>query len=413
MVIISSNLRSGNTVSFSPFYFSANNYRQEAENYGFAKFYDQVIDFICCEKELVVDNNAFDKTTYLIAFRNAYLDTVSKTVNQLDHRLFFTRNINLDFNDELCQCPNFDQFLWEISGGNRLLIARIYEVIGITLSNDLNAKALFCLQGVTNSAKSTLIKFVSSFFDDKLVTALSVGDMDKNFALAELIGKAMCIDTELTAAPIRSGSVARMKQLTSKDLLSTDVKYRARVSYVNMAKIFLATNHPFQLDVKDDAFMKRVVVIPFYYEIPKDKTNPEILRLFEYEKIAIAKKAIAHYCALRERRYIFSGDFRVNEIFAECRKTNIEVLSNQSDWITHFLQNYCILTTMDEFEANSDLYKAYKDLCVKQNVFPADQKVLTSSLKELLGDKVKEGKRRLIPGENPKHVLFGIKLKPL
>jgi len=68
---------------------------------------------------------------------------------------------------------------------------------------------------------------------------------------------------------------------------------------------------------------------------------------------------------------------------------------------------------MDEFEANSDLYKAYKDLCVKQNVFPADQKVLTSSLKELLGDKVKEGKRRLIPGENPKHVLFGIKLKPL
>ncbi|MEN6622751.1 MAG: hypothetical protein ABFD50_14525, partial [Smithella sp.] len=176
-------------------------YRNEAECYGFAKFYDQIVDFIICEGKLVISSEAFEATKYLIAFQNGFLDTTTMQFYDPDPRLFFTSNIKFNFSAKPCECPNFEKFLWKIAGGNELLIARIYEVIGITISNDLNAKSLFLFQGVPDSGKSTLINLITSFFDEEMTTALSVGEMDRNFAMAEFIGKAICTDTELPKAP--------------------------------------------------------------------------------------------------------------------------------------------------------------------------------------------------------------------
>lgn len=388
-------------------------YRQEAECVGFAKFYNQVIDFVYCENSLVIDSKAFEETTYLIAFKNGFFNTKTMTFHEPDTRLFFTSNINLDFDNRSCECPNFEQFLWEIAGGDELLIARIYEVIGITISNDLNSKSLFCFQGVTNSAKSTLISFIASFFDEELVTALSVGEMDRNFAMAELIGKAICTDTELGAAPFRSACISKLKQLTSKDMLSSDVKYCNRVSFICRAKIFLATNHRFQLDTKDEAFMKRVVAIPFNYEIPKMHCNPEILRLFDNEKLDIAKKAILHYCNLRKNKYIFSGHFQINEMKMPTGvgKTGDELPMDRDSLIRAFLDECCLFTTFDDFETTADLHVEYQAFCNRCNAFSIDQKTLTAILKDMLGEKVISTKKRVVPGESGKSILYGMKLK--
>lgn len=388
-------------------------YRREAERIGFAKFYDQVIEFILCESNLVVDSTAFDAITYLIAFRNGYLDTRSMTFHAPDPRLFFTSNINLDFAYGPCECPSFDRYLAEIMGGDQAMISRIWETIGLTLSNDLNRKALFVFQGVTNSSKSTLIKFIASLFEEQLSTALSVDDMDGKFALTDIIGKAMCMDTELAATPLRAGSVKKLKQLTSADPVNTDIKYKDRVSFTSRAKIFLATNHLFQIDHKDEAFMKRIVATPFYYEIPLERFNPEIVRQFDREKLAIAKKAITHYCGLRGRKYVFSGNYQINEMPALLgnSKAVVQILADRDDLIRAFLNECCFLTTMDECETTEDIHKAYTAFCERNKAYPVSQKTLTLLLKEILCSKVEPTKRRVITGQSAKSVLLGIKLK--
>lgn len=387
--------------------------REEAEKHGFAKLYSDIIDFIDCEQDLVVDDKAFESTMYKIAFANGFLDTINGRFYSPDPRIFFTSNVVLNYFEDSGDCLDFDHYLNQIMGGDQSLVDRIYEVIGIILSNDLNAKAIFCAQGVTNSSKSTLIKFIASFFDEELVTALSVGDMDKNFALSEVIGKALCVDTELPAAPLKTGSVSKLKQLSSMDPLTSDVKYKERVKFICRAKIFLATNHPVQLTHEDAAFMKRIVAIPFYYEIPKAECNPEILKRFEREKLAIAQKAIYYYCLLRKRNYVFSGEYEINDMFvgAEPSLRTQSLLSERDALVRSFLEECCQLTSLDEMESTAVLHSAYVEFCARYNAFPCDQKCLTSILKQMLVGQVEHTKRRPSPGANPCSVLCGLVLK--
>ena len=388
-------------------------FRGEAERYGFAKLYSDIIDFIDCEQELVVDDKAFESTMYKIAFANGFLDTINGRFYLPDPRIFFTSNVALNYVEGVEGCPNFDHYLMQIMGGDYSLVERVYEVIGIILSNDLNAKAIFCAQGVTNSSKSTLIKFIASFFDEELVTALSVGDMDKNFALSEVIGKALCVDTELPAAPLKTGSVSKLKQLSSMDPLTSDVKYKERVKFICRAKIFLATNHPVQLTHEDMAFMKRIVAIPFYYEIQKSECNPEIIKSFELEKLAIAQKAINYYCMLRQRNYVFSGEYEVNDMFvgAETSLRTQSLLSERDALVRSFLEECCQMTSLDELESTAALHSAYLEFCTRYNAFPCDQKCLTAILKQMLAGQIVHTKRRLSPGANPCSVLCGLVLK--
>lgn len=382
-------------------------YRLVAEKFGFAKFYDYIIDFLNCEKSLVVANSAFEKTTYLVAFHNGYLDTMSMQFFQTDYHLFFTSNINCNYLTNDCSCPNFDRFIEQIAGNDELLMQRIFQSLGYIFSNDLNAKAIFLYQGVTNSGKSTLIKFISSFFDEELVTALSVDELDRTFALSELIGKALCVDTELTAAPLKTGSVGKLKQLSCKDLLSSDKKYSDRVKFVCRAKIILATNHRFQLDTRDAAFLKRIVVLPFNYEIPKQGCDPEILQSFKTERLAIVKKVLYYYCQLRQNRYVFAGDFKLNEMF-----TDEAVGSGQmsyQDWVVSFLDRQCIYDA-NQSETTENLYCAYQNYCQRQNTISVDRKKFTILVKKIAGDKIEAKKERVIPGQAAKSSLQGIRL---
>ncbi len=387
--------------------------REEAEKYGAAKLYDHVIEFLDCEQDLVVDDKVFERTIFLIAFRNGFLDTINGRFYPPDYRLFFTSNIALDYHEAEEYCHNFDDFLVQIMGGDEGLIARVYEMIGFILSNDMNAKAIFCAQGVSNSGKSTIARVVSSLFDEDLVTALSVGEMDRSFAISEMVGKALCIDTELSAAPIREGSSAKLKQLCSNDLLSTDIKYKERLRFICRAKIFLATNHPVQLAHADQALINRIVAIPFYYEIPKEQWDTQILKKFEAEKLAIAKKAIWHYCRLRDRNYVFSGSYKLNEMFVnQEQRTNAKAFySDRDELIRCFVEQRCQLTTLEGWASTAAIHAAYTEFCKQYNSLPCDQKCLTALLKQMLNGKVEQTKKRVEPGANPSSVLLGIVLK--
>jgi len=61
-------------------------------------------------------------------------------------------------------CPVFDKFLHDISGGDPVLEMRIWEVMGYCLTPDLNAKKFFIFQGAHDSGKSLLCNLLSDFF---------------------------------------------------------------------------------------------------------------------------------------------------------------------------------------------------------------------------------------------------------
>ena len=210
------------------------------------------------------------------------------------------------------ECPAFDKFLYDITGGDELLIKRIWEFVGYCLTQDTNAKVYFVLQGVPDSGKSLLCNLVMEYFPEDKVSSLNIHSLKEHFALDNLESVALCVSPDLPASALDPKSASSIKQLTGNDRVSAAVKYKRNTQFRFEGKLILATNYPLLTQEPDDAFMQRAVVIPFFHSIPKEKQDGSLLDRLKAEKAAIASKALEAYIRLRKNHYKFSGDYAIN-----------------------------------------------------------------------------------------------------
>ena len=165
------------------------------EKVGYPHFVNQIADFVKKNPKLCITEECVAR--HLLSFENGILNTI--TGEFFDHSsqyitLYGIRGRYL-INSEVL-CPQFDKFLYTITGGDILLIERIWQMIGYILSPDLSAKVFFLLQGVQNSGKSVLTKVISDLFTENAVMPLDVHSFSKDFSIAELHGKSLCISPD-------------------------------------------------------------------------------------------------------------------------------------------------------------------------------------------------------------------------
>lgn len=251
----------------------------------------------------------------LVPFRNGLLRLSDGVFLWPSPMYFVTFTLNCDFplDPSTVVCPFFEKYLQDVSGGDSLLIARIWEFLGYILTQDVNAKAIFLLQGITNSGKSVLTNLISAFFPRAVRTALDAHNMGEKFEIGECEDKAICICSDMPAEALSDKAVSNMKKLSGRDTISSAVKYKSRKEFSFTGKIIMVTNHPLLLKHDDQAFWERIVVIPFRYQIPREQQIDNLEYKIMAEMPAIASRAILAYFNLRNNHYRFSGDFEVNE----------------------------------------------------------------------------------------------------
>ncbi len=242
-------------------------------------------------------------------------------------------------------CPRFQQFLQEITGGDVELQIRILETIGYILTPDNRGKAIFLFQGVSNSGKSVLCELIKSFFSEEAVMPIDVHNLGGRFIASSLVGKALCISADMTSDPLRASSTSKLKQLSGGDFVSAEVRYTPMVSFYNRAKFILATNHPLLTSEQDDAFVQRIVTIPFDYATPPEKRDRNLLSYLKAEKDGIAALALSHYFQLVKNNYNFTGDYPMN--------ASIGILRND-DLMAHIESNIYKMTIQHFEPSNED-----------------------------------------------------------
>ena len=384
------------------FYRLLNTYfRSEAERYGSARFYDEVLNFVQCDQRFVIEDVDVQKISQYICLKDGYLDMFSMQYFAPNPNIFFTKFINLSKADVVgaSASPVFDSFSYFITGGDPILQLRILQMIGYILSNDNKAKSIFVLQGVTNSGKSTLISLITSFCVDELVAAVNVLDMANNFSIAELADKFINIDAELPSNALKPASVRRLKELSSGDLLSSDVKYKGRVTFRCFAKLLFATNHPVILESKDDAFMQRLICIPFAYEVPRSNWDSTLLDRLKAERPAILKKAIKAYLQLLQSHYAFAGDYPINDLVETSSKKYVDPLKEFLDKaLTEKIGSYLFVNDIRE------KFQQWLDNRQLDNPYKTDM-AFGKALRFYLPQKIFSKKRRY-PGQNPQSVIM-------
>ncbi len=368
---------------------------------GDASFIDRVYKVLFSEP--TISQKPVEPEADLLVLEDGVLNT--KTWELLPHnaRLFATNLIHASYrNGRQSGCPNFDNFVNCIAGGDALLSQRIWESVGYLLSPDMKGKCFIVLQGVADSGKTLLGNFIRRCFDETDVTSLDINAFAKNFALADIIGKRLCTDLDLPGAVLNTQAVSFLKKLTGGDALSTDVKYMPRVTFLNTAKLLFATNHPILTAQADQAFLRRLIVIPFRFSVRPELRNDDLLQLLECERDAVVVKALGYYARLLENHYIFSGDFPPNQVCERASGTSADL----SSAVATFL-----LTCCDQdptaWTSTRDLFSAFAE------DFPGVGEYMTfsSAITTFRLPNVQKTRKRPIGETNPVSGFQGLKLK--
>lgn len=298
---------------------------------GKTQFVKQVYDALLMEPRICKDG---EERLNIVSLDDGLLNLDSWTLLPHDPNLFVTTRLRASWEKGLnSDCPVFERFLAEITAGDQVLQQRIWEIIGYLLVPDQRGKAFVIFQGRSNSGKSVLGEFIRDCFAGDVVSALAVNDLGGNFVLSDLVGKKLCVDFDLPADPFNKNAVSKLKKLTGNDLLSSDVKFQDRVRFVCTAKFLFATNHPILLPGSDQAFLNRLVLVPFAVSFEKANQDFELGKKLQAERDAVVVRALMTYRTLRQHKYIFSGDYPLN-LVTEDGDSDLAV-------VTVFLRNCC------------------------------------------------------------------------
>ena len=277
---------------------------------GQPRFISDTLDFLLTSARNKIVEEAINKN--LICFNNGLVDIQTNMTYPATPDIFATHRLLCAFTPQHMGCPTFDQFLLHASGGDPVLIERIWEYIGYNLTPGNPAKKIFVLQGKANSGKSLLTNFLASLFPHHCVTSLGIHSLERTFALESLIGKNLCISGDLPASPLRSRTISLLKQATGGDMLHAEIKYMPAVDFKCRANFSLITNHPLRFSQDEDAFADRLIVIPFRFSVPPEQRDPFLMDKILAERNAIVYRGLQTYLRLTQQKFTFSGQFALN-----------------------------------------------------------------------------------------------------
>lgn len=384
-------------------------YRDIIRACGSGTLIEKVYKLLLKEPQIVRNEVPLSDPTK-IAFANCTLDLQTGYTGPHSARYCVTFALNCNLaraSHQSEDCPAFDKFLCDITGGDEVLIQRIWEFVGYCLTQDTNAKVFFILQGVPDSGKSLLCNLVMDFFPEEKVSSLNVHSLKEHFALENLESVALCVSPDLPASALDPKSASSIKQLTGNDRVSAAVKYKRNTQFRFEGKLILATNYPLLTQEPDDAFMQRAVVIPFFHSIPKEKQDGSLLDHLKAEKPAIASKALEAYIRLRKNHYKFSGDYAINSslMFPD----DLLGSSDITPLVYNFLKN-CYEKDPNGMVSISSAYELFSQLVSNQFTEKMFSSVFQRFSEELYGA---EHTRSYHNGEfkNARSSMKGIRLK--
>ncbi len=346
---------------------------------GYPRFVKDIQEFIRMRPELKFNISIQNAFPHCLAFNNGVLNLHNWSFVPHSPAIFLTYKVCTDYSPIAnLDTPIFDRYLLQTFNGEPQLIERMWESLGYLITNDHNGKVFFVLQGVGDSGKSMLIHFIESLFPESLICPAQLSDFGERFGMSIMNGKKLCICADLPKKPINEQAAGMIKAMTGGDVIACEGKYEAKKTFKNTAKLICATNHPVTLASDDEAFMRRMIIIPFMYSIPKEQQDHMLIEKLKDEKQAIVIKALQAYCRLRDRNYVFSGSNLVNAL----RLNAAPVVVSTESLIEEFVNLHCKFVSEEQFTSTDDLCTAYNQFTSQRGLPMMDKTDFSKRLKE-------------------------------
>lgn len=338
-----------------------------------------IVEFVKAEPEIEVKQpNGFKR---FLCLHNGVLDLANFTLYPHSPQYFVTWQMQTEWIPDSV-CPVCDRFVYEIAGGNPMLIQRIWETIGyILVPLFTGTKRFVLLQGKGDTGKSVLGNLLRSFYAPEDVGGLDAFKFGERFSNGYLVDKRINLAMDLNDGCLTTDAVSAIKSITESDLLPIERKYGHMYSAVIECVLIFGTNHTLRITSQDEALMNRILFIPFLYPVPKERQDHTLLSKLVAERPGILYKAFQYYKGVMERNFIFTGDD-----YYDFRKVSQsgDQTANELEDLQNFVNLHCV-AVLDNFTPTDMIHTYYLQYCqsIQHEGIQNDQK-FSSRFKHML-----------------------------
>lgn len=296
-----------------------------------------------------------------------------------------------------CETPYFNHFLSSLAGDDNDLATLILEIIGVIITG-YSVKNFFVFEGVPNSGKSQLARFLEDILGETSYFAVSgANQLTGNWLTGKLPGKLLCVCSDIPNEALKASAVGLIKQLTGDDPIYGEVKYEQPFVFFNSAKLLFLSNFPLRLkgNQTDPALQQRLVRVPFLHPVPPEAQIPFLHSKLMGEAGGIIWQALKALEDWEDRGHIFTK---------VCYDMNFSLPSlspTREERVRHFVEQECVLAP-SAVTSVATLYKRFQEFEARNlvaNTDPMDARVFGRVLSTLdlpiqKDDTAKERRRR-------------------
>lgn len=297
-----------------------------------------------------------------IATLNCIIDLRDYSVLPLSPEIFIRHYLNVKYDPYACYYPEFKKFLETATDGDEDLEEAIWEMMAYLLFPSEFQKAFFVLIGPAHSGKSSLLDLIQSFFPDEDVSNVTLQEFGGNFTSGSIAEARINIEGDLPRTPITRKGMSEIKKITGGDRIMANKKYVQAYACKPKTKLLFASNFPLEIACKDDAFLKRMHILPFTVVIPDEEQDKELFGKLQKEKSAIFNEVYKRYIKLRSNGFRFtccdSGED--NLVFSKTESESVDEI------IRAFFDKYLEYTgDRSDFTATAEISELFRKYCTE------------------------------------------------
>lgn len=258
--------------------------------------------------------------------------------------------------------PRWSAFLERVTRHAPELIGYLQRIAGYALTGSNREQALFFANGPGGNGKGVFMNTLTGIMGD--YAHVASGDlllaMDGNrhpTDMASLRGKRF-----VTASELRPGArwdEQRLKSLTGGDPITARFMRQDEFTYIPQLTLVIAGNHRPSFAGVDEAIRRRLRLVPFTQEIPKEERDPELPEKLREEWPGILRWAIEG-CLLWQREGLAAP--------ASVTDASTEYLESE-DSLGEWLKDRVAVRDDEEITASSVLFDDWTIWC-RQNGGP-------------------------------------------
>ena len=307
---------------------------------------------------LKVLREAIKEDGQYIAFNDCLYNTRTHKTEDFSNRKLVSFFLPYDISEINNPTPVFDNFLStslvlhdDNTCADPELIRLVQEMFGFLFIDNLKATGAFFLYGKGANGKSVISKLIENIFGDEYVSAMSLADFAKPFAVGDIINKRVNISNEEDERYV-SGKM--FKVLVTGESLRGEHKFGSGYKMKSNCKFLFSTNKLPTFDGLDDGLKRRIFIIPFYRSFSASEQDKDLDEKLIQEIPGIIGWSLAGAKRLQENGYVFSDSKAMRNVF-------IEFEEEMSSAIMFFNERYVI--SPNGRVPRSVLYEEYTQWC--------------------------------------------------